>query len=199
MTEGCKRVNAGERQPVHTTRFRTIAALSLGMCMGLAACSPDRDAAVASIDIVAYGLLEFDRAGISKDPTSSVGAQLSHATRVRVVQQTDRIPLREGLSYGIAFRVRGRPAGAVVPVKVVLRGSSPCVLKRTREVVYHNDTVLDVKLGDLRHIGGRITGGEENHCAEVPGPGTETFEFYFEGRKLAEKSFHLVLEDSRTE
>lgn len=180
-------------------RFRTIASLSLAVCLGAAACSPDRDVAIESIDIVAYGVLEFDRVGIGKDPTSSVSAQLSHATTARVVLQTDRIPLREGLSYGVAFRVHGRPAGAVVPIKVILRGSSPCVLKRTREVVYHNDTVLNVKLGDVRHIGGRITRGEENHCVELPGPGTETFELYFEDRKLAEKSFHLVLEGSRTE
>lgn len=181
------------------TRFPSIAAPCLAACLGVAACSPDRDVTVESIDIVDYGVLEFDRAAISNDPTSSVGAQLSHATRVRVVQQTDRIPLREGLSYGVAFRVQGRPAGAVVPIKVILRGSSPCLLKQTGEVVYHNDTVLDVKLGDVRHIGGRITSGEDNHCVETPGSGNETFELYFEDRKLAEKRFHLVREGSRTE
>jgi len=115
--------------------FGTITSLSLAVCLGAAACSPDRDIAIESIDIIAYGVLEFDRAGISKDPASSVGAQLSHATSIRVVQQTDRIPLREGLSYGVAFRVQGRPAGAVVPIKVILRFQPVCIEAHARSGV----------------------------------------------------------------
>ena len=119
---------------------------------------------------------------------------MMHAQGLKIVQQTDRIPFRPGLVYGIAFVVRGRPQGAAVDVNVVLRSSSPCVLKDARRVVYHNDSILRVRIGELRHIGGRIAAGEDNHCVETPGPGTETFEFHYGGRKLVERTFRLFRE-----
>ena len=170
-----------------------IAALT-ALCLAAWSCVPQGGIAVDSIDILAFGILEFDRTTASKDPTSSVGAHLVRGQKLRISQQTDRIPLRQGLSYGVAFVVKGTPSGAIAEVKVILRSSSPCLLKETREVVYHNDSVLQVRIGELRHIGGIIASGDDNHCVDTPGPGTETFELHYGGRKLAEKSFHLFIE-----
>ena len=169
-------------------------ALLAASCLATAGCTSERGVEVSSIDIEAFGILEVAQATASRDTTSSVGAQLSHAQTVRVVRQTDRIPLKQGLSYGVAFVVNGTPPSAIAEIKAVLRSTSPCVLKETREVVYHNDSVLHVKLGEVRHLGARITGGEDNHCVDMPGPGIETFELYHAGRKLAEKSFRLFAE-----
>ena len=180
-------------------RLSTRAIVRVSAALALAACSSDDGVRVDSIEIVAYGVLEFETAVSGKDPTSSVGAPLSHAARIHVVRQTDRIPLREGLLYGVAFVLRGRPAGAGVPVKVVMRSSRPCVLKQTRQVVYHNDTTLDVRIGDLRHIGAKITSGDDNLCVDPVGPGIETFEFFYQDRKVAEQKFDVYLEDSRTQ
>lgn len=171
--------------------IRIIAMAAMGLAGG---CAQDADISVRSIDIVEFGILEFDRATNGTDPTSSVGAQMTRAQGLRVSQHTDRIPLRTGLAYGIAFVVRGTPPGTVVDVKVVLRSTSPCRLKTTREVVYHNDSVLQVRLNEIRYIGARIAVGDDNHCVDTPGPGTETFEFYHGERKLAEKSFRLLPE-----
>ena len=164
------------------------------LCLAAGSCVPPGGISVDSIDILAFGILEFDRTTASKDPTSSVGARLVRGQKLRISQQTDRIPLRQGLSYGVAFIVNGIPSGAIAEVKVILRSSSPCVLKETGQVVHHNDSVLQVRIGELRHIGGMIASGDDNHCVDTPGPGTETFELHYGGRKLAEKSFHLFIE-----
>ncbi len=172
--------------------FRITALVAL--CVAAGSCVPQGDMVVDSIDILAFGILEFDRTTADKDPTSSVGARLVRGQRFRISQQTDRIPLKQGLSYGVAFVVKGTPSDAVAEVKVILRSSSPCVLRESHEVVHHNDSVLQVRIGELRHIGGIIASGDDNHCVDTPGPGTETFEFHHGGRKLAEKSFHLFVE-----
>lgn len=171
--------------------LRIIAIAALGLAGG---CTQDTDIIVKSIEIVEFGILEFDRATIATDPTSSVGASMARAQGIRVSQPIDRIPLRTGLAYGITFVVRGTAPGAVVDVKVVLKSTSPCRLKTTGEVVFHNDSVLQVRLDEIRHVGARITAGDDNHCVDAPGPGTATFEIHHRGRKLAEKSFELYSE-----
>ncbi len=186
------RLNDGYlRAALQRLSLRIIAIAALGLADG---CTQDTDIIVKSIDIVGFGILEFDRATSATDPTSSVGAPLARAQGIRVSQHTDRIPLRTGIVFGIAFVVRGTAPGAVVDIKVVLKSTSPCKLKTTGEVVFHNDSVLQVRLDEIRHIGARITAGDDNHCVDTPGPGTETFEIHHGGRKLAEKSFQLYSE-----
>ena len=90
--------------------------------------------------------------------------------------------------------MRGTPPEALVDLKIILRSSTPCVLKTTGEVVYHNDSILQVRIGEMRHIGAAIVSGEENHCRDTPEPGIETFELLYGGHKLAEKTFRLFRE-----
>jgi len=103
------------------------------------ACSTGEDVRADSIDIVGFGILGFDEARFEPDAPSSVGARIGRARALRIVRQTDRIPCRPGLSYGIAFVARGTPPGGVGDLKVILRSSTPCVLKTTGEVGYPND------------------------------------------------------------
>lgn len=162
--------------------------------MLVASCSADEQQLAPSIRIVAYGIFEHDRVAMRVDETSSVGAKRGHAQGLRVAVQTDRIPLRPGLSYGIAFRVTGVPAHEV-RIRAVLRSSNACVLKSSGDVVYHNDSVLTVKVGELRHIGARIPASEdEDHCVGASQPGTDTFELYLGYQKLAEKTFRIYRE-----
>ena len=125
---------------------------------------------------------------------SSVGARIGRARALRIAKQTYRIPYKPGLSYGVAFVVRGTPPGGLIDLKVILTSSTPCVLKTNGEVVYHNDSILRVRIGELRHIGAAIVSGEQNHCRETPEPGTETFELFYGDDKLAEKTFELFRE-----
>ena len=172
-------------------RWTSLCASIFAAC--LAGCSSG-ESQVETIEIVAFGILEFDSAVSATDPTSSVGARMTHARKLRIASRTDRIPIRSGLAYGVAFIPRGKSSGAAAEVQVILRSTAPCVLKETGREVHQNDTALRVNIDELRHIGGRIAEDEDSHCVQGPGPGTETFEFYAGGRKLAEKCFQLFRE-----
>jgi hypothetical protein len=158
----------------------------------LSACGGATGITVTRIEVMDYGVLGYGQAAIGKDGTSSIGAAIARARSIKVVNTTSKIPLRIGLAYGIAFVVRGQPADAVVPITVVLRSSRPCVLKSNGATVFTNDSVLQVKVGELRHIGGRFVTADENHCQGPSTPGDSTFELYYENKKLAERTFHIV-------
>ena len=68
------------------------------LCLAVSSCEPQDGAVVDSINILAFGIFEFDRTTADKDPTSSVGARLVRGQKFRISQHTDRIPLRQGLS-----------------------------------------------------------------------------------------------------
>ena len=167
---------------------------SLLVLLMLGSCGQNKPAVVSSIEVVRFGLLEIVDSANTLDATSSIGAEIAHAREMRVSHQTDRIPLRPGISYGIAFVVHGTAPDGIVEIQVVLRSSSPCVLKQTGQPVYQNDTTLRVKLGEVRHVGARIAAPEESHCKNIPGPGFETFELRYRNRKLAEKTFEVIPE-----
>lgn len=154
-------------------------------------CGSENVVSTANVEVLAYGIFEHERVVVLADSTSSVGAKRAEAHGLRIATATDRIPLRPGTDYGVAFRVTGLPSEEV-QVRVVLRTSSPCVLKDSGKTVYHNDSVMAVKVGQPRHVGARIPASEaENHCVGAPQPGTDTFEFYIGYAKLAEKTFHI--------
>lgn len=158
----------------------------------VAGCSPSPHPQVSAIEIVAYGEMEYGQSTSGIDPASPIGARLALAQGMHVAHQTERIPLRSGVAYGVAFVVRGSPPDAVVDVRVLLRSSAGCILKTTGEVVYENETILPVRIGRLRHISGRIVDPQDDHCASPMGPSTDTFEIFYGGKKLAEKRFELV-------
>ena len=171
-------------------RARNHVLICLAACV--TGCSPPPNPQVSAIDIVTFGELEYGHSTSGTDPASPIGAQLAIAEGVHVSHQTDRIPLRQGVAYGLAFVVRGSPPDAVVDINVVLRSSAGCVLKATGKVVHENESTLPVRIGQLRHIGGRIVEPREDHCAGPPAPSTDTFELSYRGKKLAEKRFNLV-------
>lgn len=146
---------------------------------------------MSSIEIVGYGIFKYGQVVREADPTSPIGAEIARSRAIRLFVQTDRIPNQIGISYGIAFVVRGEPAGAPVDIRVVLRSSAGCVLKATGALVHENASTLQVKLGELRHIGGRIVPPEEDHCASRPAADMETLALYYRGAKLAEKRFEV--------
>lgn len=148
-----------------------------------------------SIEITGFGILEYNSVRIGHDETSSVGAKLGAAKGLQLSSQTTRIPIRPGRAYGVRFVVHGNPPDATVDIGVILKSTNACVLRDTGRVVYHNDSVLKVRIGEPRHIGGRFpVSQEENHCIGEPLPGTETIELYHGCRKLAERTFQIIKE-----
>ena len=159
----------------------------------LAACSASPPSPkVSSIDIIEYGIFEYGQAVRETDTTSPIGAEIARASVIRVSAQTDRIPNQTGISYGIAFVVRGEPPGAPVDIRVIVRSSAGCVLKTTGALIHENASTLQVRLGEGRHIGARIVPPQQDHCTGRPRTNAETFELYYRGEKLAEKRFELI-------
>lgn len=170
--------------------WKPLAVLTILFMTGCAVPSEPR----VVLQLAGYGIIESTRVTMRADETSSVGAKRADAQSMHISVTADRVPLRPGLSYGVAFRVT-RAASPTVRIRAVLRTSSACVLKTSGEVVYHNDTVLTVAVGELRHLGARIPASQsENHCVGDPQPGTDTFELYFEDKKLAEKTIEVYRE-----
>ena len=169
-----------------------LAALSAFLVTG---CATDQEILVSNIEVVGYGLFEYNSVRHDRDDTSSVGSKMGAAKGLQLSSQTDRIPIRPGLAYGIRFVVHGNPPDAAVEIRVILTSTNPCVLRDTGRSVYQNDSVLNVRIGETRHIGGRFpVSEEENHCIGETQPGTNTLELYHGKRKLAQQVFHIVKE-----
>ena len=160
----------------------------------VAACSPQPENHVTAIDIVGSGIMARSSLEYERDETSPIGARIGRSAAVRIARDTDRIPFRLGVAYGLAFVVRGAPAGAPVDIRVVLSSPSGCVLKSSGQTVYENQSTLHVRIGELRHVGATVTDGEESPCKAPPGPGLETFRLYHGADKLAEKTFWIIAE-----
>jgi hypothetical protein len=147
------------------------------------------------LEILAAGIIESEGEVMRADPSSSVGAQRTGARSMRVVESTALVPLRPGISYGIAFRVTRAPEESV-QLRAVLKTSAPCKLKTTGEVVYHNDSVLSVRVGAVRHLAATIPATtEQNHCEGDPLPGIDTFTLLHDDKKLAEARFQIFRAD----
>ena len=166
----------------------------LSVCL-TAGCADDREVRVSAIDVTGFGIFDYESVRNDPDDTSSVGAQLGAARALHLAAQTDRIPIRPGLAYGVRFVARGSPQNAVIDIRVIMKSTNACVLKASNQVVYHNDSLLKVRIGESRHIGGRFPASEEEkHCVGEAKPGTNTLQLYYQDRKLAEQVFQIVAE-----
>lgn len=157
---------------------------------GLAGCSSTA-APEVKIEVLGRGIMQTEIVTWRDDPSSSIGAKRADSRSMRIVRQTELIPLEPGLTYGIAFRVTHAPQD-VVQLRAELLTSAACRLKTTGEVVYHNDSILTVRVGELRHLAATIpASAAENPCDGEPLPGIDTFTLSYNGYKLAEARFQV--------
>ena len=186
-----KKISTIAHQRAPFRRTTAVLASAFPLCV-LGACSAPNQTPVQAIEILAHGIMEYGSAPTEKDQSSSIGAEITRSPAVKIVTVTDHIPLRVGISYGISFVVKGSAVADAVPVTVVLKTSYPCVLRSTGAVVYQNDTILNVRIGVPRYVGARIVTGVDSPCVDPPGPGVETFEVYYDGKKYAEQRFSML-------
>ncbi len=158
---------------------------------GLAGCTSTPEP-VVKVEVLGRGIIQTEIVSWRDDPSSSIGAKRADSRTMRIVRQTELIPLQPGLTYGIAFRVTQAPEH-VVQLRAELRTSAPCRLKTTGEVVYHNDSILTVRVGEVRHLAATIPASPaENPCDGKPLPGMDTFTLSYRGNKLAEARFQVA-------
>lgn len=157
---------------------------------GLAGCTSPRDP-VVKIEVLGRGIIQTEVVSWRDDPSSSIGAKRADTRSMRIVRQTELVPLQPGVTYGMAFRVTHAPQ-QVVQLRAELRTSAPCRLKATGEVVYHNDSTLAVRVGEIRHLAATVPASpDENPCEGEPLPGMDTFTLSYNGSKLAEARFQV--------
>lgn len=149
------------------------------------------------LEVLGAGIIERQGIAWKDDADSSVGAKRADARVLRIVKETRLVPLQPGISYGISFRVTQAPQDSV-QLRAVLKTSAACKLKSSGEVVYHNNSVLSVRVGDVRHLAATIPAtAEQNHCEGDPLPGMDTFTLLHGERKLAEASFQIHRPDAK--
>lgn len=169
-----------------------VAAVLAGAATTPIAAPSDRSPAEVRIQVLARGIIEQDRVEFRDDPSSSIGAKRGVAARMRVIQETSRIPLVPGTVYGIAFRVTQAPT-EMISLKAVIETSAPCRLKSTGMVVHGNDLEIVVRVGDVRHIAARIPANDsENPCEGAPLPGNDLLSLFYNHRLVARERFTVA-------
>lgn len=129
--------------------------------------------------------LELLAAGIFEEDTSEAGSGEKKLPRYKLIKETDRIPARRGLLFGIQYDVLGEPPGAQVEVEYTIttpglaRPGLTGLLKTVRSVWKRN-------LGQ-RHFNGFAFDVDWELV-----PGTWTMKVWHQEKVLIEKSFEVV-------
>jgi hypothetical protein len=148
-------------------------------------------ARVSGLEITGFGILSYEFVSHGRDETSGAGAVRTIAREVRLEIETDRVPIRPDLAYGVRYVVRGSPHGALVDIKLIRKYSRPCRRPDGSEV-HELDSVWKVRIGEVAFNGERFPlPGEERSCLNDAEPGTMLIELHHGGRKLGEKRFFL--------
>jgi hypothetical protein len=158
--------------------------LALGLVLLLAESAQAADQ--IAVEIGAYGIFRADIVEKKLDPggvTHNVVSNICHVATTRIV------PARIGLHFGLRYRVTGPKAGERMLLrKIVLYPTvmtPPAPERPTTQV----SNMLEFAVG---------TSSYTDYAFEYPWelvPGVWTFQFFGDGRKLAEFSFTVVADD----
>jgi hypothetical protein len=150
---------------------------------------------VSAIKITGAGLFEYSEVRSRVvDDTSSVRVFKVTPTRLHISQQTNRIPIKPGLAYGVQFTVEGEPQGAIVNIEVIRRSSKPCHLP-DGSAAYIIVSRERIKIGNQQLTGWVFPKpGDERTCVNEDEPAINTIEILYGGRKLAEQQFETFYE-----
>ncbi len=93
-------------------RFLTLSLLAISF---LAMPSPSLAAEITGIEIISAGIFKARDTSVSNDVNLPTG-KFTRVTEVSLVESTDRIPAKLGIYFGIAFKIKGKPAGENVSI-----------------------------------------------------------------------------------
>lgn len=140
---------------------------------------------VESVEIVGKGIYEVEiiRRIDSKDSLAGIRNVIG---RARIVDRTTAVAARLCVSFGFKYVIRGAPAGAEVPLRMVTRFPAPGVRNPRTGVVSHVTEALVFRTIEQQHY--RVYTFEEPW--EIV-PGIWTFEIWHQRQKLAQRSFSV--------
>jgi hypothetical protein len=148
---------------------------------------------VARAEVRWAGLYEADLGGTIAQPNTAAG-RTNQLFNTRKLQATTTIEGRLGVSFGLEYALIGRPAGADVPITIVVTLPKAGLKNPARA----EPTYREQWLAAPKAIGGvNIVGYTFEQAWEVV-PGLWNFEIWSDDQKLGEQSF-CVLAEGATE
>ena len=144
---------------------------------------------VSGIDIVEYGIYELERqqSELQKGTSTGYGSVVTDLVRT---EATETIPARLGVRFGFMFVVRGVPLNQQVGFTTKIHFPFPGITNPETGIT---KSVDEYKHGGL--IGAPTFNGYGLTKSWEAIPGKWKFEMYYDGRKLAEKTFLLLPDD----
>jgi hypothetical protein len=140
-----------------------------------------RGTEIESLEIVEFGVYQSDLLREEKADATAAGTK-GISGEFRLLEQTDRVPARRGVSFGLCYVLRGEPEGVSVPLTMKI-GHPPIRHPGTGRVYETQEAAY------TRRIGERSCNTYSFDEDWELVPGTWTIQLLDKERKMAWKSF----------
>jgi hypothetical protein len=136
---------------------------------------------VESIEIVEFGIYDKREPG-----NKGTGTEQAELGGLILRKQTDQIPASVGTSFGVTYIATGTPDGAPVEISFVTLFPPAGIIASSGRRIQKEETTRSTLVGLADH---RLF---EFNAPWRMIPGDWVFEFYYDGRKLAEQHFKVI-------
>lgn len=141
---------------------------------------------VDRIEVVAAGLFKSKIAKRIASPGSATGTRDVIASE-KLLRRTTEITARLGVEFGLRYRIVGAPKGGKVPVKIVtIYPGDGLHNPKADKATQREELNVDREIGRVPYESYRF-----DHDWEMV-PGVWSFEFWYDGHKLAEQKFTVT-------
>jgi len=143
---------------------------------------------VHNAEILEYGTYNIEITKEIKDNSAVEGKSFKVGKKIKLIKKTNKIPATKDLAFGIRYIIHGSPLGEKVKIrKIMIYPRSGLRNPETGKVGYKKETASHIKIGDKK-LYGYIFGQEW-----LMVPGDWTFQLWYEGRELAERTFTVYI------
>jgi hypothetical protein len=168
---------------------RPLLALALAMSAALFVLSggPARAQDVTGAEIIEYGMYERGQL-LGEFAPPNRGYRREAVAGFTHLETATIIPGRQGITFGIHYRLTGEPMGAPVPVTVVIRFPEQGLLSPSAP----DDPIIFDSYETMVPLGLATTSAHTfDYLWEIE-PGIWVFEIWSGGEKLAEQQFEVI-------
>ena len=138
-------------------------------------------------EILEFGYYEVQAEGERFQAPDTTSGAVVAAPTVKLLEQTDIIPIEPGRMFGFRFRLSGFPANKEVEIREVVTHPPITRPDKKKSTGFESRIGLNVQRGDVvDYVGYRL-----DHDYEMV-EGEWRFEFWHEDKKLLEKKFTTV-------
>ena len=143
--------------------------------------------AAPSAEILEFGYYEIENEGQSYEDKNSTSGVIQAGATVKLVQQTDIIPIESGRLFGFRFLLKGFTGKEDIEIREVVTHPRMARPGQKATTGFETKLALIVRRGELSDYAGYSL----NHDYEMV-EGEWRFEFWYEGKKLLEQKFKTV-------